>query len=301
MDYPLIIGILVALIFIIIMYELLVPKSTRGLVFHDENAFNKNPIMKGFAAFGNELYTALPEGVQVGNKERYPLIEELIVKSGNPWNINAREYKMMQIVLAVVGAIVGVALWASLYFAQGLTWLPWWACILAGTGLGYITPHSKYKEQANLRDLEFRRQLPEALDLLIITVASGATVVNGMKNILPDLQPGVVKEEFKNIVTHVESGGSFDAALENLALRAPNDGVETFVRALQEANKRGSDTVEILESRAEESRKDFFTLLEKKVATLSSRVFMILTPTLMPAVMIIAIAPSAASLAESLG
>lgn len=301
MDLSTTIGILIAILFIIIAYELFAPKSQKGLHFSDDKAFEKNPIMRFFSYFGDELFTALPQGVELGGNKDFPAIDDLIVKSGNPWNINAREFVMMQYVMAVVGAIVGVAFWAALYFGQDWTWLPWYGVAIIGAIIGFITPMSKYKEQANMRDLEFRRQLPEALDLLIITVATGSPVFNGIKQIIPNMSEGVVKEEFKKIVLHVESGGTFNDALEDLARRAPNDGIETFVRALQEATKAGTDTMEILNSRAEESRKDFFTLLRKKVATLSSRVFMVLTPTLIPSVMIISIAPSASSLMQSIG
>lgn len=301
MEPTVVIGVCVTLIVLLLAYSIFVPKSNRGFKLSNDEAFKYNPIMRGFAHFGDELMTSLPENVKVGQQKEYPALEDLIIKSGNPWNVTARELYMMQFIIAIVGGIVGALLWAALYFGQGLTWLPWWVCVIGGIALGHYTPLSKYKEQAALRDLDFRRQLPEALDLLIIAVNAGSTVPDGLRRIIPNLQDGVVKDEFRSIVNQVESGNTFDSALDNLAKRAPNDGVETFVRALQEAHRTGGDSTEILEARSRDSRKDFFTLVRKQVATLSSRVFMVLTPTLIPAVMIIAIAPAASQLMGAIG
>ena len=58
---------------------------------------------------------------------------------------------------------------------------------------------------------------------------------------------------------------------------------------------------ETLASRAEASRQEFFALLHNKTATLPSKMMLVLTPTLIPALGLILVVPGIISLIDSLG
>lgn len=57
----------------------------------------------------------------------------------------------------------------------------------------------------------------------------------------------------------------------------------------------------MLQSRAETSRREFFALVQQKTATLEDKIMGVLTPTLIPALLIIVVAPAGASLMTMLG
>jgi len=166
--------------------------------------------------------------------------------------------------------------------------------------VGFIYPKSVYNTAAAKRDLDFKRQLPEALDLLIISLSSGVPFGAALKSALPQMKPGVLKDEFKDISRSLESGKTLSDSLGDFSRKAPSESIKTFVRAVQEATELNVPIIDVLESRADASRKEFFALLQEKTASLESRMMAVLIPTIMPALLIVLIAPSAFSIMDTL-
>lgn len=293
---PTVIAALVALIVSLLAYSVLVPRNTtRFALTVDENIADAT-LLKFLSVVSTELYASLPQGAK---KDRaHPQLESLLTRSGNPWKVTAQEFFFIQFVTAFLGFLLGWGAWGIL---DMVTTLPWWLIVGGATILGFMVPRLKYKEQAKSRDLDFKRQLPEALDLIIISLAGGNTFVQALREALPNMAPGVLKEEFKNILASIDTGRTLNESLVNFGERAPNESIKTFVTAVREANELNVPLIDVLQSRAEASRQEFFALIHNKTAQLSSKMMAILTPTLIPAVGIIVLAPALMSLMSSLG
>ena len=164
-----------------------------------------------------------------------------------------------------------------------------------------MIPFIKHTGLAKSRDIEFRRQLPEALDLITISLSGGLTFAQAVREVIPTMKPGILKGEFINMVKIMDAGGTLREALDEFAARAPNDGILTFVRSVQSATEVNASLSEILESRAKASRQEFFALVHEKTAQLESMMWTRLAPTLLPAVLIISVAPSVVAMVEALG
>lgn len=299
MIYYIIAG-LAALLIALIMYYFLVPKNETN-ISNNSAEESSNPLLKAINVIGNDLYKSLPAGFlkeQRGVKKKYPREESLITRSGNPWNLTAQEFVTMRYVAGFLGFL---ASWVVFFAVNTAIAIPWWVIVPLTTIFAALIPQIKYTEQAKNRDLEFKRQLPEALDLLIISLSSGRTFSHALREVIPNMQDSVLKEEFRNIVKNLDSGYTLKESLDDFATRAPNEGIETFVRSVQSATEVNAPLVETLESRAEASRQEFFDIIHQKTAQLESKIFLILTPLIMPAVMLIAIAPSISSMLQTLG
>lgn len=282
------------------MYYFLVPKNETN-TSNNSAEESSNPLLKAINVIGNDLYKSLPAGFlkeQRGVKKKYPREESLITRSGNPWNLTAQEFVTMRYVAGFLGFL---ASWVVFFAVNTAIAIPWWVIVPLTTIFAALIPQIKYTEQAKNRDLEFKRQLPEALDLLIISLSSGRTFSHALREVIPNMQDSVLKEEFRNIVKNLDSGYTLKESLDDFATRAPNEGIETFVRSVQSATEVNAPLVETLESRAEASRQEFFDIIHQKTAQLESKIFLILTPLIMPAVMLIAIAPSISSMLQTLG
>lgn len=282
------------------MYYFLVPKNETN-ISNNSVEESSNPLLKAINVIGNDLYKSLPAGFlkeQRGVKKKYPREESLITRSGNPWNLTAQEFVTMRYVAGFLGFL---ASWVVFFAVNTAIAIPWWVIVPLTTIFAALIPQIKYTEQAKNRDLEFKRQLPEALDLLIISLSSGRTFSHALREVIPNMQDSVLKEEFRNIVKNLDSGYTLKESLDDFATRAPNEGIETFVRSVQSATEVNAPLVETLESRAEASRQEFFDIIHQKTAQLESKIFLILTPLIMPAVMLIAIAPSISSMLQTLG
>lgn len=299
MDNPYLIATLFTVALALFLYILLVPRN--GKIFtQGDYAETDNKMLKGASAVGNEIFSMLPEGlIKIKTRTGSSRIEKLLQMSANPWNIKAADFMFFKVVFLMFGAVLGVGVGLVLQYAAGF-FLPFWVFAAAGAVLGWMFPTSTYNSAAKKRDLEFKRQLPEALDLMIISLAGGSTFTTAMRESIPNMQPGVLRDEFRTIIKSVDAGASLNQALQNFADRAPNDSITTFIKAVQEATELNVPIIDTLESRAEASRREFFTLIQEKTATLSSKMMGILTPTLVPAMLICTLAPSAFSLMESL-
>lgn len=290
---------LAALLVMLLLYTFIVPKGNNGSKFNSETDEDTSLLLRAMGALSNDLYDALPEGTISNDhrKKSNPRVESLIVRSGNPWNIKAEEFVFLQYLGAVLGFLLGWIVWLGINVFNPL---PWFVVVPLVSLFCYFIPKMKYNDVAKARDLEFKQKLPEALDLLIISLSGGKTLQMSIREVIPNMAESILRDEFINIVNALDSGKTLHEALDNFANRAPNDSILTFIRSVQSASEVNAPLVETLESRASASRQELFALIHQKTAMLESKIFMILTPTLMPAVMIISIAPSAASMMTTL-
>lgn len=289
---------LVSVIFLLSIYMIFVPKNNNIYNYDDDS--DKHALVRMSNSISNEFYSALPAGIvrkQKIEKTPNPRLESLLVRSGNPWGLKASEFMNIQIALAVFGLIAGAGIW---FLLQGVITVPWWSVSIASGVFAFFVPKLKYEEEAKKRDLEFKRQLPEALDLLVISLGGGRTFEVALREVIPNMKSGILKEEFRNIVKQLNSGTSLDQALDSFANRAPNQSIEAFIKSVKAATEVNSPLIETLEARADSSRKEFFALVQEKIAQLPSKISMALAPTFLPAVLIVSVAPSIMSMMQSL-
>lgn len=293
---PTTIAVLFALAVGVFVYGILVPK-TRD-VYSPTATTSDNTLLKLAAILGGELYSSLPEQASYSGRAAHPRLESLLQRSGNPWKFTAPEFQFFQITTAFIGFILGGVAAFALSFSP-IT-VPWWIVMPLTTVLGYFFPYIKYRDLANQRDLDFKRQLPEALDLIMISLTGGVPFAQAVRESIPNMKDGVLKEEFQEIVRQMDSGRTVNEALEFFGNRSPSESIRTFVHAVREANKLDVPLTEVLESRAEASREEYFALIESKIASLPSKLLVVLTPTLLPALFLVVLAPALLSLVKVL-
>jgi len=299
MDNPIVIATLLTLALFLFFYILVVPKNNKQYTQGDYS--DASGAVKTANFLGNEVYSILPAGLvkeRRGLAGRQTKVEALFQKSANPWKLRVHDFVFFKFVFAFLGAILGSI--AGILLQIVMPYVPWFLVGVGGIFLGWIYPGSTYSAAAKKRDVDFKRQLPEALDLIIISLSGGATFITAIRESLENMQPGILRDEFREIVKTVDAGASLNVALNNFASRAPNDSITTFVKAVQEATELNVPIIDVLQSRADASRKEFFALIHAKTATLSSRMMMVLTPTLIPAILICVLAPAAFSLLGSI-
>lgn len=300
MENPFVIAAFLTLAVFLVFYIVLIPRN--GGQYTQGDYADSTGIVKIANTIGNEIYSILPSSGRPKSRkavrDRLSRVEVLFQRSANPWKLKPHDFTFFKIVFAFLGAILGTVAGFAIGYVVGF--IPWFVLTLGGAFLGWIYPNTTYNSAAKARDLEFKRQLPEALDLIIISLTGGATFITSIRQSLENMQPGILRDEFREIVKTVDSGATLSQALDNFATRAPNDSITTFVKAVQEATELNVPINEVLKSRADASRKDFFALIHAKTATLSSRMMMALTPTLIPAILICVLAPAAFTLLNSL-
>lgn len=300
MNDPYLLAILIAVVAGLLGYAIFVPKNQGRFSPNNQEERKSDPMLSIATYLGDELFSVLPAGVfNLNSRVPNPKIEALLKRSGNPWNLNSQEFIFFHYVYAFIGFVASIASWYLLSFV-GISF-PWFIFIPGFTLLAAFYPRIKYNDEGKKRDLEFKRRLPEALDLMIISLSAGSTFNKALSDSIPNMQDGALKEEFKEIVRQINLGRPMSSALDDFAKRAPNDSISTFVKSVQEANELNVPLTETLQARADASREDFFALIHQKTASLESKMMVALTPTLIPAMLIIVLAPAAMSLLNSMG
>lgn len=299
MDIQVLLAIIIGLIVGVIAYTILVPKR-KGTFNPDNDEVTKNNIILRMATvIGSEIYSALPEENRPKSQDALERTRMLLVRSGNPWQLQPEEFIFIRWVTGLFGLIAGIAV----YFILDLlgVGVPWWALIIGTSVFGFFAPTIIHTEKANERDLIFKQQLPEALDLIIISSSSGAILSDAIRESVGNMRPGLLRNEFVNVLRSVDSGRTMREALDDFADRSPNEGVITFVKSLQEGLEMNVDPTEIMKARADSSREELFSLIKEKAAALPVTINTILIPTLLGSLLIVLLSPFLIQFVTSFG
>jgi len=144
----------------------------------------------------------------------------------------------------VLGAMFGGAL------AGGLGVLVF---ALALGGLGFIGPDFVVGSRARKRRDRIKAQLPDALDLLAVSVEAGLGF-DGAISKLTDHMDGPLTEEFGLTLNEIRIGETRQDALKKLSERCDTPEVSGFTRAIIQADQLGISLGRILRVQATDSR-----------------------------------------------
>jgi tight adherence protein C len=120
-------------------------------------------------------------------------------------------------------------------------------------GIGLIGPDFVVGSRARKRRERIRAQLPDALDLLAVSVEAGLGF-DGAISKLTDYMDGPLTEEFGLTLNEIRIGESRQDALKKLSERTDTPEVSGFVRAIIQADQLGISLGRILRVQATDTR-----------------------------------------------
>lgn len=295
-------AVLMGLLVFVLVYSLAVPKRPAKFRPDNDKEASSNSALKALTILSSEIYSALPssgsDGQKTHRQRKLIRVEDLLVRSGNPWGLKAEEFVFIRYITGLIGAVIGAGIWFAT-FVFGV-WAPWYLIIGGAAAIGFFYPDIHYREKASERDLDFKRNLPEALDLIIISISAGHTFNQGLRDSVPHLKDSHLKNELSAVIRSVDSGRSMKESLDDFADRAPSTSIVTFTRSLQEAIEVNVSLEGTLRSRSNESRAELFSMIRERTAALPVKMTSVLTPTLSGALFIILLAPFITSLMQIL-
>lgn len=248
--------------------------------------------------FGGDI-TSLVGTERLIQQAKKTKTEELFRKSGNPWKLQIIEFIVLQYVLGCLGVFVGLLFGALLSFI-GLSQLGFLLIILLPI-LGFRYPSSTYHSIAKNKENQYKGQLPEAIDYLILALSGGGySLPTAFEKVLNFMPNNLIRKEFEQIVNELRSGVTMEQALLNFSDRAPTDGIKAFAKALNNANRLSVSMIDILKARSIESRRDLENEIDQRIATLDSRVTMVFSPVTAVSLGIVVIAPTIWTLSKIL-
>jgi tight adherence protein C len=150
-----------------------------------------------------------------------------------------------------VGVIAGILL-ALLFGAagRGSTGLFF---ILAFAGCGFFAPDGLLTMLIRKRKDEIGAALPDALDLLAVSVEAGLGFDGAIAK-LAEFMEGPLVDEFNLMLSEMRIGESRQDALKRLGTRVPTPEVGAFVRSIVQSDQLGTSLGRILRVQATDTR-----------------------------------------------
>jgi tight adherence protein C len=267
-----------------ILYAVLAPRIERARTNSAGPIDEKDTLGKYVKPVLNEFLPQLPP-IKL-KKDRAAKLAELIHKSGNPWRLNQEELIGIMAALAITGGIFG-----SIIAAFGSLDINPLIMIIAFTAAGFFYPYSVYNTARQKRTAELQRNLPQALDLLTVTMSAGETFQPAVISVVKQLPDSLVKREFNKIAVNTQAGISIEQSLIDFASITDSDEATNFAKAVIQSQKLGSDVSETLSQQASFTRDSKETRIEEKIAKLNTTLFIPLSLTMLPAFLLIFITP----------
>jgi tight adherence protein C len=165
--------------------------------------------------------------------------------------------------------------------------------IVIGVG-GWLIPPALIRRRARLRLEEIDYELPELIDLLIVTLEAGVGFL-GSLNLAADRLEGPLGVELRLTLQEQRFGLTTNEALQNMLARCESDGLRSFVRSILQGETLGVSTGQIMRNLAGEMRKKRKAAAEEKAQKAPVKILFPLVFLIFPAMFIVLLGPVAYS------
>jgi tight adherence protein C len=171
-----------------------------------------------------------------------------LLSAGLGRRLSANTFLALKGAFAIGGLVLGAVFGGAVTGAGGVLLFS-----LALGGLGFIAPDFVVSGKARRRKEALKAELPDALDLLAVSVEAGLGF-DGAISKLTEHMDGPLTEEFGLTLNEIRFGESRQDALKKLSDRTDTPEVSGFVRAIIQADQLGISLGRILRVQATDSR-----------------------------------------------
>ena len=214
--------------------------------------------------------------------------------AGNPpaWDVNRI------LGLKVLGA--GIFTVLGFLYLLGQHWPPY-KLVLAtvGAGLfGYVLPNILLYNAGQKREILMRNALPDAMDLLTISVEAGlgfdAAVSRVAKN-----GSGPLNQEFARLLQEMQLGRGRTEAMRAMAERTSLPDLKSFCLAMVQADSLGIPIARVLRIQSKEMRTKRRQRAEEKAQQVPIRMMIPLVLFILPCLFIVILGPAGIQIADT--
>ena len=165
--------------------------------------------------------------------------------------------------------------------------------------IGYYVPEWILRSRSSSRQYQIQRALPDALDLLSITVAAGLAFDSALERVARQMG-GPLGEELIRVVQEMRLGKGRSDALRDLAGRSNVDELKSFVLAMVQADIFGISVSRVLGVQARELRIKRRQRAEEQAQKLPVKILFPLLFCIFPALFVVILGPAAIRIYDTL-
>jgi tight adherence protein C len=215
-------------------------------------------------------------------------IDARLQKAGYPGGLRGADWvgvKLMALIgFAVLGLLVGILL-------SGGTVVVALLFALFGAALGYVVPEFWLGRKIRARGTAMVLELPDALDLLTISVEAGLGFDAALAKVVEKMD-GPLTAEFRQALAEVRMGRPRREALRDVATRADQQPISNFVGAIVQAEQLGVPIAKVLQIQSQQLRIQRRQRAEEAAAKAPVKMLFPMVGCIFPTIFIVILAPA---------
>jgi tight adherence protein C len=214
-------------------------------------------------------------------------VREKLERAGNPSGFGPVEFVGFRLLLAI-GLSVGVFLLLSVVGA-GLTFGLMIGCVVGA--FGFMFPGIWLDRKIKARKKEIIKALPDAIDLLTISVESGLGFDPALMRVA-EKWDNALSHEFARVLSELRIGKTKRDALREMAARCDDDGLSTFVSSVVQADQLGVAISQVLRIQSEAMRMRRRQMAEEKAQKAPLKMLFPMIFLIFPALYVVILGPA---------
>jgi tight adherence protein C len=207
--------------------------------------------------------------------------------SAGMYGVTPRKLLGYQVILAIF--LATLVLWAiPLAGGSGIL------AILLGAGsgvLGWFLPVYYVNRRKRLRFEAMDRQMPDMIDLLVVTIEAGLGILASMR-VASESLADPLGQELRLTLQEQRMGLSVNEAIESLGRRADCSNMRIFVRSLTQGERLGVSIGTTMRNLALEMRKRRTAMVEEQAQKIPIKMLFPLAFLIFPAMFIVLLVPA---------
>jgi tight adherence protein C len=270
-----------------------VPKRVEeyGFTAHERNEEGSGGLRERFDDVATKLGAAV--GGRSGNQDRF--VKKDLIAAGL-YNVTPGRFLGYRVLCAVAFPIF----WLWLAVSVGVKPAPLILLTLIIGFLGWWMPARILRERANSRLNEIDYQLPELIDLLVVTIEAGLGFVGSLQ-----MAAGRVSDplgtEIQLTLQEQSMGLSIQEALLNMLARVDTPSMRSFVRSIVQGETLGVSIGQIMRDLAQEMRRRRRAVAQERAQKAPIKILFPLVLLIFPAMFVILLGPALFTFFKAIG
>jgi tight adherence protein C len=216
-------------------------------------------------------------------------------RAGYPGGLRGPDWIGVKLLAAIVGAVIfavvfGLLMGFELSVVFGLL----------GLLAGFMAPEFWLGRVIRARSLAMVLQLPDALDLLTISVEAGLGFDAALAKVTEKMQ-GPLVDEFRQALAEVRMGRTRREALRDVAARADAAPVSNFIGAIVQAEQLGVPIAKVLQIQSQQLRIERRQRAEEAAAKAPVKMLFPMVGCIFPTIFIVILGPAVVTMMRGVG
>jgi tight adherence protein C len=222
--------------------------------------------------------------------------EKRLALAGNPGEMRTADWLGIKAIVSVVIAGVMFVFFGLIggNIASGI------ALGVVGLGIGYILPEFWLSGKVKKRQKAILLQIPDALDLLTISVRAGLGFDAALGKVVEKMK-GPLIDEFRRALAEVRVGKVRRDALRDIVARTEVQPLSNFIGAIIQAEQLGVSISKVLQIQSEQLRIERRQRAEEQAAKAPIKMLFPLVGCIFPALFIVILGPALILIIGNLG